>query len=367
MTTPRLPSPTDLDTEAARIARTVRTEALAIALAANGALLDSPPRRWAIHDIDTSGTYVAGYVRSPSARYLRVAAFISGTSAWTGVTVELSLTVRDAAGHSVTGSPNIPEPFDAFSHLAGPLVGASRFDAEQAVTGYLDLDALAATLTDPSWSFEWTVTLTGAGAAVGRIEAWEVPRGVVDEAATAGGVSLGDLQPDQPISDGPRVDPAGRWGRITQTIAQARTMGRTYVSLAWRDSTEPSDTPSVSSTTDAPFTLFDAGGSRVAVRVHPRQLAAAGAAGEVVRFRVRYRMTGGAGTETGQVSLHGGATGSPWTTMDLAYSGSAVWSAWQTAAVSTAGASDDFELSGKVSASGPSLFLSAFEVEEHVT
>lgn len=369
MTTPRLPIATagDVDTEAARVARTVRLEGLGVALAANAALLDSPPRRWSIHDLSDSGVYTAGYTRSPSARYLRVAASIAGTSSWTLASVELTLTVRDAAGHSVSGGPNIPEPFNGFAHLPGPLVGASRFDAEQVVTGYLDLDALAAVLTDPAWSFEWTVTLTGSGAAVGRIEAWEVPRGVVDETATAGGVGLGDFQPEQPISDGPATDPAGRWARIVQATAQARTMGRTYVSLSWRESTAPSDTPSITSTSDAPITLLDRGGSRLPIRVHARQLAAAGAAGEVVRWRVRYRFTGGAGTETAQVGMRSGATGSPWFTPSLAYTASWTWSDWVVSAVSTAATVDDFEPSGKVSASGPSCFICALEVEEHVT
>lgn len=367
MSTPRLPFPADLDTEAARVGRTVRLEVLGIGLAANSALLDSPPRRWAIFDLADTGAYTAGYVRSPSARYLRIAAAIAGASSWTGVTVELTLTVRDAAGHSVSGAPKIPEPFNAFAHLAGPITGASRFDGEQVVAGYVDLDDLASTLTDPSWSFEWTVTLTGAGALVNRIEAWEVPRGVVDEGASAGGVGLGDFQPDQPISDGPATDPAGRWARIAQTTAQARTMGRTYVSLAWRESTAPSDTPSITSTSDAPITLLDRGGSRLPIRVHARQLAAAGAAGEVVRWRVRYRFTGGAGTETAQVGMRSGATGSPWFTTALAYTTSWTWSDWVTSAVSTVAAVDDFEPSGKVSASGPSCFICALEIEEHVT
>lgn len=369
MTSPRVPVPADLDTEAARIARTVRTEALALGLAANSALLDSPPRRWGIFDLNTTGTYAAGYVRSPAARYLRVCAAIAGaTSGWAAVSVVLALTIRDGAGNTVTTSPDLPAGFLATTtHLPGALVGASRFDSELLVAGYLDLDALAATLVDPRWSFEWAVTLTGSGAMVNRIEGWEVPRGVVDDTATAGGVSLGDFQPDQPVSDGPLADPALRWGRIVQTVEQARTMGRTYVSLAWRQSTAPSDTPSVSSTSDAPFTLFDMGGSRLPIRVHARQLAAAGAAGEVVRWRILYRFTGGAGTETGQVILRGGATGSPWVLSSIAYTASWMWSPWQAAAVSTASDTDDFELSGKVSASGPSFFLSAVEVEEHVT
>lgn len=369
MTTPRLPAPYDLNTEAARIARTVRTEALGLALTANGALLDSPPRRFAVHDISDTGTYPLGYTRSPSAKYLRVVVAMGGiATGWTAVSVVLALTIRDAAGHSVSAAPKIPAAFlGSTTHLPGALVGASRFDSETLVSGYFDLDDLAATLTDPAWSFEWAVTLTGSGALVNRIEGWEVARGVVDEAATAGGVSLGDFQPDQPISDGPLTDPAARWGRIVQTTAQARTMGRTYVSLAWRESTAPSDTPSVSSTSDGPFTLFDMGGSRLPIRVHGRQLAAAGATGEAVRWRIRYRFTGGAGTETAQVILRGGATGSPWVFSSIAYTTSWTWSAWKDAAVSTAAAVDDFELSGKVSASGPSFFVCDLEIEEHVT
>lgn len=369
MTTPRQPVPADLDTEAARIARTVRTEAFALALTANSALLDSPPRRWSIFDLDSTGVYTAGYTRSPAARYMRVVAALGGVvTGWSAVSIVLALTIRDAAGHSVSTSPALPATFlGSYTHLPGALAGPSRFDAETLVSAYLDLDTLAATLTDSAWSFEWAVTLTGSGAVVNRIEGWEVPRGVVDEAATAGGVSLGDFQPDQPISDGPLTDPAGRWARIAQTTAQARTMGRTYVSLAWRESAAPSDTPSVSSTSDAPFALLDEDGARLPIRVHPRQLAAAGAAGEVARWRVRYRFSGGAATETGQVSLRGGATGSPWALSGIAYTTSWTWSDWQAAAVSTAASTDDFELSGKVSASGPSLFLSGFELEEHVT
>ena len=369
MTTPREPGAPTIDTEAARIARTVRTEALGVALAANSALLDSPPRRWSIHDISDTGTYACGYTRSPSAKYLRVVAALAGLeSGWTSVSIVLALTIRDATGNSISAAPEIPAAFLAtFTHLPGAFVGTSRFDSETLVSGYFDLDDLATTLTDPAWSFEWAITLTGSGALVNRIEGWEVPRGVVDEAATAGGVSLGDFQPDQPVSDGPLVDPAARWGRIVQTTAQARTMGRTYVSLVWRQSTSPSDTPNVVATTDAPFALLDMGASRLPIRVHGRQLAAAGAAGEVVRWRVQYRFSGGAATETGQVSLRGGATGSPWNLAGLAYTTSWTWSAWQAGAVSTAAPVDDLELSGKVSASGPSLFVSSVEIEEHIT
>jgi hypothetical protein len=128
------------------------------------------------------------------------------------------------------------------------------------------------------------------------------------------------------------------------------------------------ETPSLSGTSDGPFTLLDAGsGNRATFAVYPRSIGAVSAAGEAAKVRFLYRMSGGAGTETGQISLRGSATGSPWTLASIAYTTTWTWSAWVDCAVRTSPLSDALSLSGKVSASGPTLWLAGVHVREAVT
>jgi len=367
---PRGPRVASLNTEAARIGRTVRTELLGVAMVANAALLDVCPARFGIFDVADTGTYTAGYTPNEQARFLRIVAAVSQVqSGWASVSATITCTVHDDAGNSVGPSDDrIPDGFKSPYNVHRPtaLVAPTRFDGELLVVGYLDLDALRADLTGDTWHLTFDVTLFGAGALVNRLEGWEVPRGAIDDATASGGVPLAPFNPDQPVSDGPLTSPASRLARIVETNQHARTTNRTYVALAWWESTSTSDTPSVTSTSDAPITLLDESGARAQIKVQTRAIAAGSAAGEPVRWRVRYRMTGGAGTEKLIATLRSSATGSPWSTPALAYSASFVWSAWVTSAIATSAAEDKLEPSAHLTASGPTAFISAIEIEERV-
>lgn len=346
----------------ARVGRATETgHALSLALVANSALLDTPPAQCASPWTETGGTYSLSYVRSPGAKYVRLEALLHPTDAPLSAAVTIDLTVRDAAGHSVASSDDrIPRRWKGETIYAPfAAAGIGRLEWVERIVGYVDLDELAADLTDPSWSFDVTLTVT-SGAQVESFSLSEMPRFIVDDGATHGGIIPGAYQRDAVIHDG------GTDGlrRLLSTLASGRQQQRTYLGLAWRQATLGSEVPSLSGTSDGPFTLLEGAGSggRLEWTIPPRPILAASAAGEPAKARYLYRFSGGAGTETGQITLRGGATGSPWTLSSIAYTTSWTWSAWVDLAVRTSPLSDALSLSGKVSAGGPTLWLAGVHV-----
>lgn len=351
----------------ARIGRaTQAVHPLGVALASDCALLDTPPAQASMGWTETGGAYSMSYVRNPGARYIRVEARLAPTQTPLGAQVQLKLTVRDAAGHSVAYSDDrIPRGWKDEVQLSPFVVETSSLaEFSTPVVGYLDADALGDDLTDPSWSFDLEITLTG-GAQLEGVWLSELPRFVVDDAAAVGGVIPGVFQRDAVIHDGS----TDGLRRVVAVLEAARLQQRSYLSLTWRDSTTPADTPSCSSPIALEaFALLDLGSSTDAVTfgISPRSIVAGSSAGDAARFRVRYRMSGGAGTETAKVRLYGSASGSPWTTSNLAYTTSWTWSPWVACAIRTSPLSDALSFKAKVSASGPTLWLSAAHVIDDV-
>lgn len=336
-----------------------------LAHVANHALLDTPAGRFNLDLIDTDGVYSFSYVRNPGAKYLRLEARINAQRGLltTGF-VLVDLTIRDAGGHSVvSSSSHVPRGFKGETlRTPSALVDVSLVD-QLAVVGTLDCDALAATLTDPSWSFDFTLTF-GGGAEVNTLQCWEIPRFLVDDSVDHGGMLPGAFQRDQPLTDSDTIG----LERLLETLVSARQVERTYVSLAWRQQVVVTgETPHVSATSFQYLTALSADAAPQTWRLAPRQIATGSTAGESLRYRVLYRMSGGAGSETGQVRLVGNATGSPWATASLAYTTTWTWSPWINAAIRTSPLADTLSLEGKVSGSGPTLWVAGVHVREHVT
>lgn len=346
----------------ARVHRAAQAlHAMGIALGANCALLDHPPWQSSTGATDTGGTWSFSFVRSPGGRYVRCEARLSPAA--TGASVALSMTVRDAAGHSVGPTdPRIPYDWrgEVLASPTLPFAGALA-SASTSIVGWIDAESLASTLTDPSWSIDVTVSVAGGGALDG-ITLWEAPRSLVDDEALHGGVVPGSFQRDTIIHAG-AVDGLVR---LVSTLESARLAQRSYLSLAWRQSTAPTDTPSTTSTSYAPLTLLDAGPDAAAFAVPTRVIHAASTAGEAVQWRVLYRLSEGLGSETARVRLTTLASGSPSTSGALAYTTSWTWSAWKDATVRTSPATDALALTALVSASGPTLWIAGIHVREAV-
>lgn len=331
---------------------------------ANHALLDNPAGRFNLDFIDTSGTYSFSYVRNPGAKYLRLEARINAQPPLSSGFVQLDLTIRDAAGHSITSSSShIPRGFKNEQLPAPRSLGDLPLYDQLPVVGVLDCDELDATLTDPSWVFEFAITFAG-GAEINTLQCWEVPRFLLDDAVDHGGVLPGAFQHDQPITDSGTVG----LERLLETLVSGRQSQRTYVSLAWRQQVVvTSETPNVATTSFSHLTALNADSTPQTWRPSPRQVYAGSSAGEAIKLRFLYRFSTGAGTETAQVQLTGNATGAPWTSGSLAYTTSWTWSPWITAALRTSPLSDTLSLKGKVSASGPLLWIASIHVLEAVT
>lgn len=350
-----------VDERQARIAASARAiHGLAIAMTANGGALDHPAAIASTGWTDTGGTVSLPYVRTPSARYLRIEARVSAVPIGTAATVRMKLTVRDDLSHSVAHTDDrCPAGFRDETHdCPATLSVVPRFDDSFAVVGYLDADELAVTLTDPSWSLDIEIAVSGGGTVDG-IQLWEVPRFIVDDGVDGGGVIPGSFQRDYSIHD----DTQRGLRRVVSTLEAGRLAQRTLLSLSWLQSTSATDTPSCTSTSYAPLTLLDAGSDPVRFVV-PTRVVGRSTSPVPAQWRFLYRFDAGAGTETARVRLYGQAAGSPWTSGALAYSTGWTWSPWKDCAVRVSPASDALSLRALVSASGPSLWLAAVHVRE---
>ena len=142
-------------------------------------------------------------------------------------------TITDALGNSVASSSAlIPAGFRGETvvlrrtpaHPALPAFGAA---------GWLDLDALAATLTDPSWTFEFVITRpTGTVLCVDSIVMREVSRTVVDTSDTYG-VDPADFQPGQPMGAGSSTTVGTL--RLAKTIEGAIASTDDVLVVGWED------------------------------------------------------------------------------------------------------------------------------------
>jgi hypothetical protein len=303
----------------------------------------------------TAYVYAASYVRSHSSiRYLWLAWYYHpGTS---GINGGVTLTIRDAAGNSVaSSSTKIPRGFKGESPYN---IRASFYDSNIATggSGYLDLDALAATLTDPSWTFEFAAQTGGFE----TIEGWECPRSQVDDSETYG-VLTGPENPGNSIL-------SSSYERLAKTVEGAITCNRTLFSLSW-----PEDTASLSpSTTSATLTAFalltEGGGVPVPFHVRPRVVYAPNSAtGEPHRVRVLYRVTGG-GTGTVEAkSTSVGAGSANTATLNTLTSATWAWSAWQTLQVATNGTDRIAHLTFRGKVTAGALYIASIVVEENNT
>ena len=341
---------------------------MTLAGAANSAALDTMPGRFLAVDL---GTQVSpdvqswSYTRTPSAAYLWIEWNFPG-NVGAGGAAAVSLTILDNLGHTV-GPTDARIPFGFKNEtLAGtsldPAIGNRDRFAYQSWggRGVVDLTALATTLTGPDWTFRWTVSVSGTGY-VQRIQAWEVPRFQVDDSEVAG-VIPGSFFPLATITDHPTVSVP----RILATLQAARTTQARLLTLAWTETTSGS-APTVTSTLDGPFGgMTEVGTTPMSFRVPVRQVVAASAAGEIVRWRVRYCTQTGTGLK---VTLHTGSTTSSGAFLaglaDTA--GAWAWSPWQGGAVASNGGTmppeDTVSFTGFCSVAGHQAWLAAIEIE----
>lgn len=325
----------------------------------NGAALDDMAGRFGASDILDSGTWTWSYTRTAQARYLCVRAIVAATAPVTVVgtdTVTLDLTLSDGTNTLASSSAVIPRGWKGETHTSPTQYLGGRHDGLH-VVGWIDLDLADDTLTASSdWSVTVVVTLSG-GAQVQVINAWEAPCFAINDDVPGRGVLLGNYSRDLEILD----TPAGCEELITLDD-YAVTAQRTILSTAWRQQVaDGTETPACAATSYGAISLLDEGGSSGHFRTFTRALP--DSTGEVpIRFRVLYRFSNGAGTETGNVRLDSGATGGPWATSSLAYTTSWTWSAWVDA-MHLSGA-DELVPEAQVSAGGPSLWIGALAVVE---
>jgi len=332
------------------------------ATAANVVALGRPCRQFGGMMAQEPGTFVFGYTRThASIKQLRIAwAYRSDPDPAAGfATISVSLTIRDALGNAITPpASEIPTALDGTTYgaLSGSL--SPTGDVHLGGVGYLDLDAIAATLVDPSWSFEFTFARSATDVTLEWIDAWECPRTSVSDADTYGALT-GPLNPGNPISAG-SVTTRG-YERIAKTIEGGIKANRTHLSVAW-----PRDiatAPSTVSAAYAPFsTLLESAGTPLPWRFRPRVVyLPSSAVGEPARVRYLYYVAGGGNAA---IRLNTGSSSDPFDATGLS-GASWQWSPWVDCYLPTNGTdrivSATFE--GKTTAGA--LYLAGIELEEN--
>lgn len=326
------------------------------ATAANLAALGRPAKRAGPIQAQTVrlGTYTIGYVRShASIKQLWVAWYYRPSTSPGANFVDLSL--ADALGNTIASSSVlVPIGFKGTASYGIPRTSYYQSDVFLGAAGYLDLDALAATLTDPSWSLTFDCDVS----VLDRIEVWECPRSQVYDSETYGALT-GPFNPGNGIVAG-SVTTKG-YERIAKTVEAAVACNRSYLNVAW-----PEDTAVAPTTASAAFTAFtrmlEGGTTPWAWRIRPRALyLPSSAAGEPARVRYRYQVTGGG---TAAIRCSTGATASPYDLRSLT-SATWAWSDWTAVEIPTNGtgrvATVTFE--GKTTAG--TLYVSAIQLEEN--
>lgn len=330
--------------------------------------LGRPARRIGPVEAQTnaSAVYHCGYTRShDSITQVWLAWYFHADGTNTPASISVSLTITDAAGHTVNASDaRIPVGFNGVAATALRQTALYQSDIFLGGSGYLDLDALATTLTDPSWSFAFSFASTASTTTLDRIEGWECPRSQVDDADTYGALT-GPVNPGNPVLAGSTTTLG--YERIAQTVAGAILAGRTLLSVAW-----PADTAVAPVTTSATLTAFtrmlEGGTTPWPWRVRPRVVyAPSSAVGEPHRVRYLYRVTGG-GTAVIRCTATSVGAGSV-TTCDASGLTSATfaWSDWVDTTIPTDGTDRIAKLTFTGKTTAGAVYVAAIEVEEHHT
>lgn len=333
------------------------------AAAANLVALGRPSRRVGpTPGAAGNATYHVGYVRShTSIKQLWLAWWY-----WpdpdpfaTLHTLSITTTVRDELGNTVTSaSADIPLGFNGSSTPADRvyLVDTPSLGA----MGYVDLDALAATLTGSSWTFQFDWTRTGGDPTLSHIEGWECPRSRVDSSEEFG-ILTGPENPGNPIVAGSTT--TFGYERMAKTIEGGILANRTLLSAAWR--TDTSIAPVTSSATFTAFTrMLEGGTTPWSWRVRPRVVYNPNSAtGEPHKFRVLYQVSGG-GTASIRVST--GSSGSPYSLTSLT-SSTWAWSDWKPLSIPTNGTDRIATLTFEGKTTAGNFYVASIEVEEDQT
>ena len=348
--------------------RTVRAQT-AIRAAQSASLNASarPGKRCQIHSAYPNGItarkYCGAYTRTTNAtKFLYVAAHYRASTAADSIKVDL--TIRDAAGNSVTSSSAlIPYFLKGTTVSLQGTTGSIVTDARELGSGYLDLDALAVTLVDPDWSLEFAVAAPGVtDSLVDLIELWEVPRQVVDQ-SDAAGVLVGPLMPGNPITSGPASGAtADGWARIEATLQGAVKSQRTYAQECFGpDDVTAAQLPQTTSASYVSLThLEESAGVPISyvLRIRP---VVGGTGGEIARARFRYIAAGGA---TGSIEV---TTGIATYSLTGLSSTSWTWSPWLSVLLKTDNAGHIETVSFKAKRSGAGvLYVSSWVLDENV-
>lgn len=332
------------------------------AVAANIVALGRPCRQFAGMQPQTPDTFVFSYTRTHSdINQLRLAwTYRSDPDVLvTPATLTMTLTITDALGNSVAASDaRVPTAFDGTGSYSAQGSLSPTGDVHLGGLGYLDLDALATTLTDPSWSFEFVFARSGGNATLEWIDAWECPRSVVSAADTYGTLT-GPMNPGNPISAG-TVATRG-YERLAKTIEGGILANRVYLSVAWPANTGAS-IPSTVSAAYAPFaTLVEGAGVPLPWRIRPRVVYLPNdAAGEPGRVRFLYYQSGGG---SGSVRTSTGSTSDPFDVAGLT-GASWQWSAWKNVLLPTNGTDRIVSVTFQGKTTGGTLYLAGIQLEE---
>lgn len=278
-------------------------------------------------------------------------------------TISVTTTIRDELGNTVTSaSSDIPLGFD------GTTIGANRvvfFDLPTlGALGYIDLDAIAATLTGSSWTFQFDWSRSGADPTLDRIEGWECPRSQVYDTDTYGALT-GPENPGSPVVAGATTTIG--YERIAKTIEGGVRSNHTLLSAAWR--TDTSIAPGTSSATFTAFTrMLESGTTPWSWRARPRVVYNPNSAtGEPHRVRYLYQVSGG-GTAAARCTVTSvGAASTQTATTSALTSGTWAWSDWQTINIPTDGTDRIVAITFEGKTTAGSLYIASIEIEENQT
>lgn len=364
MATEGLPdAPPVLTFDEVRVRRTVAAgHTISRAVAANLTALARPARHFctaqtAVYNVSVS------YRRSHTAiKYLYLAAFTRSPSPFSSTeTMTINLAITDAGGHSVASSAStIPRGFRSGTTYQPALVSFNPLaQFVQLTEGFLDLDALAVTLTDPSWSLDITVTRSGSTLVLDRIEGFEVPRTQVNSADDYG-ILTGLLNPGNVVVAGSTTTYG--YERLNKTTEAAILAGRDYVNVAWPADIAYGLSPRTTSATYVPLTNLTDGSNALPFYCYPRVVYAPNSSsGERMRWRVLFYVSGGG---TADFQLTTGAASSPYTVTGL--TGAAwAWSAWTDGYLPTNGTDRIAEITIKGRTSAGTVYLAGLHAQEN--
>lgn len=313
-------------------------------------------QRWTIARVEATVRHWF-FESASNARFLDALAVVGNKgSTWTdGDAVTLALTITDGTTVANALVDGIPDGLRGDRDLApAPIASyAARHRSFTVHRWTLDLDTIRGVL---GASTRWRLTLTVTCDATCYLESFQVtelPRFVVDSADTYG-------QPPQDyLPRAPVVDGAAGLQRVGATLEAAYDGSLRTYHAAGRDEGAPL------STTSATYAVLsgdsEPGGAAVQYVTRPRKMK--GTASARVRFRCRYRITGGGGAATGGLRLTTGVS-----TYDLALTDtSGAWadSGVEAARLKTDGTDSLDSLSWKGKTSAGTLEISAITVWDY--